>query len=282
MKSYNTQDFSFISDNSKDNRKHSSTSIKVDATNNKVEDKNEVISLLDKFKKIDGRDFFDIEDLNYVLPSDKLEAERANLSYILRKHLWRSNYSSPITEMLEKGGAKILDIGCGSGDWIIDMAIEYPSSTFIGIDVDSSFFPPIDKCPPNVCFLTCNVTYGIPFPKETFDFVFMSMMFAAFTEPQWSDLFEDIVRVLKYDGWVESLEPTYIQNMGKVTKWIDDAFVKASMKERGVNVHICDMISKFFELNVELTNIQCIRLECPMGDWCGCFGKYFFIFIVIE
>ncbi|RIB29924.1 hypothetical protein C2G38_847920 [Gigaspora rosea] len=46
------------------------------------------------------------------------------------------------------------------------------------------------------------------------------------------------------------------------------------MKERGVNVHICDMIPKFFELNVELTNIQCIKLECPMGEWCGCFGKY--------
>ncbi|KAF0381977.1 S-adenosyl-L-methionine-dependent methyltransferase [Gigaspora margarita] len=276
MKSDNTKDPSFTSDNSKENRTTPSTPINIDVTDNTAENMNQVISpILDKFKTINGRDFFDIEDLNYILPSDKLEAERANLSHILRKHLWRGNFRAPIAEMLEKGGAKILDIGCGQGRWIIDMAIEYPSSTFIGIDVDSSFFPPIDKCPPNVCFLTCNVTYGIPFPKETFDFVYMDMMFTAFNEPQWSNLIKDIVRVLKFDGWIESSEPTFrFQNMGKTTKWIHDTAVKASMKERGVNVHISTMMPKFFESNDELTNIQCVKIEYPIGDWYGYFGKY--------
>ncbi|CAG8516526.1 4314_t:CDS:2 [Dentiscutata erythropus] len=268
MKSDNNKDPSFASGNSKKNRKPSLISINIDIADT-AEDLNEVVSpLLDKFKTINGRDFFDIEDLNYILPSDKLEAERAALVHILNKHLWRSNFRSPIAERLEKGSAKILEIGCGPGCWIIDMALEYPSSTFIGIDVDSSFFPPADKCPPNVCFLTYNVTYGIPFPTETFDFVYMGMMWSAFTEPQWSDLIKDIVRVLKYDGWVESLEPTSrLQNMGKTTKWIEDT-------EKGVNVRICAMMPKFFESNYELTSIQRVKVEYPIGDWFGCFGKY--------
>ncbi|CAG8794785.1 8834_t:CDS:1, partial [Gigaspora margarita] len=112
MKSDNTKDPSFTSDNSKENRTTPLTPINIDVTDNTAENMNQVISpILDKFKTINGRDYFDIEDLNYILPSDKLEAERANLSHILRKHLWRGNFRAPIAEMLEKGGAKILDIG---------------------------------------------------------------------------------------------------------------------------------------------------------------------------
>ncbi|CAG8559140.1 14807_t:CDS:2 [Racocetra fulgida] len=154
------------------------------------------------------------------------------------------------------------------------MALEYPSSTFIGIDVNSSFFPPSDKYPPNVCFLTSNVTYGIPFPKETFDFVYLSMMYSAFTEQQWSELTKDIVRVLKYDGWVESLETTALcLNRGKVTKWIEEAACIACMKEKGINCRITDLLPKIFESN-GLTNIKCIKIEYPVGEWFGCFGKY--------
>ncbi|CAG8728706.1 6174_t:CDS:2 [Cetraspora pellucida] len=148
------------------------------------------------------------------------------------------------------------------------MALEYPSSTFIGIDVNSSFFPSNDKCPPNVCFLTSNVTYGIPFPMETFDFVYLGMMFSAFTELQWSELINDVVRVLKYDGWVESLEATaQFINHGKVTKCIEDA-------EKGVNVRISALLPKMFESNEMLANMQCIKVEYPVGEWYGCFGKY--------
>ncbi|CAG8714611.1 5690_t:CDS:2, partial [Racocetra fulgida] len=148
------------------------------------------------------------------------------------------------------------------------MATEFPSSTFIGIDVDSSFFPPSDKCPPNVCFLTCNVTFGIPFPMETFDFVYLGMMWSAFTESQWSELIKDIVRVLKYDGWIESLEATaHFQNCGKVTKWIEEA-------EKDVNIRIGALLTKMFESNEELKNIQYVKVEYPIGEWFGCFGKY--------
>ncbi|CAG8647117.1 3707_t:CDS:2 [Cetraspora pellucida] len=228
-----------------------------------------------KHKSLHGRNYFDIEDLNYALPSDKLEADRGSLSHILSKHIWKGNFRSPIAQKLNNGGAKVLDIGCGSGNWIIDMALEYPSSTFIGIDVNSSFFPSNDKCPPNVCFLTSNVTYGIPFPMETFDFVYLGMMFSAFTELQWSELINDVVRVLKYDGWVESLETTArLLNRGKVTKYIDEAVRIACMKEKGVNLRISTSLPKMFESNETLTNIQCVKVEYPVGEWFGCFGKY--------
>ncbi|CAG8826220.1 27801_t:CDS:2, partial [Racocetra persica] len=166
----------------------------------------EVISpLLSKFKTINGRDFFDIEDLNYILPSDKLEAERTKLAHVLNKHVWKCNFRSPIEEKLKNGG----------------------------------------------------------------------MMWSAFTESQWSELIKDIVRVLKYDGWIESLEATaQLHNCGKITKWIEEASCKACMKEKGVNIRIGALLTKMFESNEELKNIQCVKVEYPIGEWFGYFGKY--------
>ncbi|CAG8780948.1 10709_t:CDS:2, partial [Racocetra persica] len=122
----------------------------------------------------------------------------------------------------------------------------YPSSTFIGIDINYFYFPLNDKCPPNVGFLTSN--------------------------SQWFELIKDIVRVLKYDDWIKSLEATaQFINYGKVTKWIDEAVYKACMKKKGVNVRISALIPKMFESNEELTNIQCVKIKYPIGEWFGCF-----------
>ncbi|CAG8812722.1 6483_t:CDS:2, partial [Cetraspora pellucida] len=110
---------------------------------------------------------------------------------------------------------------------------------------------------------------------ETFDFVHLSMMFSAFTELQWSELINDVVRVLKYDGWIESSEaiPQFI-NCGKVTKYIEEAVHIACMKEKGVNLSISALLPKMLESNEMLTNIQCVKVEYPIGEWFGCFGKY--------
>ncbi|CAG8728711.1 6175_t:CDS:1 [Cetraspora pellucida] len=67
--------------------------------------------ILSKHKSLHGRNYFDIEDLNYALPSDKLEADRGSLSHILNKHVWKGNFRSPIAQKLKNGGAKVLDIG---------------------------------------------------------------------------------------------------------------------------------------------------------------------------
>jgi len=40
---------------------------------------------------------------------------------------------SDLKRLLEEGG-KVLDIGCGSGEWIFEMAKKFPNSNFIGIE----------------------------------------------------------------------------------------------------------------------------------------------------
>ncbi|RIB29981.1 hypothetical protein C2G38_2136589 [Gigaspora rosea] len=101
--------------------------------------------LLDSHKIYNGRRYMNDEDINCIFPSDKMELGRSTMSHLLNKHQWKGNFRSPIKEKLNMGSATILDVGCGSGLWVIDMGLEYPSSSIIGIDIDSSNFPSISN-----------------------------------------------------------------------------------------------------------------------------------------
>jgi hypothetical protein len=80
----------------------------------------------------------DLKSLNkYNFPSfNDDEFESFNVEHYLFRFQWQSNFSSPIEQNLLSGGVKVLDVGCGTGTWILDMAREYhPSNIYIGIDI---------------------------------------------------------------------------------------------------------------------------------------------------
>ncbi|CAG8677672.1 3291_t:CDS:2 [Gigaspora margarita] len=239
-------------------------------------DINEVASLiLDTYKTYNGRQFLNEDDLNFLLPSDKLEIERSTLSHVLLRHRWNGNFCSPIKERLNTSGTTMLDVGCGPGLWAIDMGLNHPSSSIIAIDIDPSKFPPNDQCPPNVCFLTCNAVHGIPFPPNTFDFVNISLMWSAFSEAQWILLIKDLIRVLKYDGWIEFTEPDpALRNGGKNLTWLLESFANACRDVGGVNIRIYEKIPTYIRAMDELEDLNCMSVNYPVGEWYGCFGKY--------
>ncbi|KAJ1567991.1 hypothetical protein HK096_007894, partial [Nowakowskiella sp. JEL0078] len=47
-------------------------------------------------------------------------------------HIFGSLYHAPITDILTQKKLRILDVGCGTGSWIRDMAIKYPEADFYG------------------------------------------------------------------------------------------------------------------------------------------------------
>ncbi|CAG8703901.1 4135_t:CDS:2, partial [Scutellospora calospora] len=113
---------------------------------------------------------------NFIKPSkhyslDNLEKDDfnvLNMGHYMCRYQWQGNFSSPINDKLFDG-IRVLDIGCGTGSWILDMASQYPSSTFLGLD-KLDLFPPSDQRFPNTGFIQANVLDGIPFPDNTFDF----------------------------------------------------------------------------------------------------------------
>lgn len=80
----------------------------------------------------------------------------------------------------------VLDSGCGPATWTFDMADAYPNSKFHGIDA-SLVFPQNIK-PANVEFTICNIAKEIPFPDNTFDYIYQRLLVLGLTTEDWDNV----------------------------------------------------------------------------------------------
>ncbi|CAB4392165.1 S-adenosyl-L-methionine-dependent methyltransferase [Rhizophagus irregularis] len=227
--------------------------------------------ILDNFRYVSGRRFHNSDTSKYSLPNDKTELDRLELSHGLLKHAFDGNYSSPMHDQL-KDGITVLDIGCGTGKWTIENAVEYPQSTFVGIDM-SPIFPTEDR-PQNAGFIECNVLYGLPFPSNTFDFIHQRLLHAAFTEEQWMKVIKEIMRVLKPSGYVEFLELDGLNfnNSGPRTKEIMNK-VKQFYMAKNICLNVPAKLKGFMDSTGRLGKVSIENRILPVGSWGDTFGE---------
>ncbi|RUS21592.1 LOW QUALITY PROTEIN: S-adenosyl-L-methionine-dependent methyltransferase [Endogone sp. FLAS-F59071] len=136
----------------------------------------------------------------YIFPHNDREISRLDSMHYAIRYLLHGNFNAPIDAELEKG-IRVIDVGCGTGRWTIDMALDYPNSTFIGIDYVDIF--PKKDIPPNCTFIRCNVLNGLPFEDDSFDFVFQRLMMLVYTPDDWRRVIRELARITKPGGVVE-------------------------------------------------------------------------------
>ncbi|KAG0980224.1 hypothetical protein G6F63_011445 [Rhizopus arrhizus] len=107
-------------------------------------------------------------------------------------------------------GITVLDVGCGSGSWIMDMITDYPNCTYHGCDIidTTNKILKIDQ----FTFSKGNVAQNLPYADNTFDFVHMRLLVAALREEEWSMAIGELVRVTKSGGMIQLTETEPVLN----------------------------------------------------------------------
>ncbi|KAJ3292474.1 hypothetical protein HK104_005282 [Borealophlyctis nickersoniae] len=149
-------------------------------------------------------------ELIYSLPNDDEEIDRLHLQHYMQRWAFGGNFRAPVTAILSQAGCKVLDLGCGSGIWAMEIATDFPITIVTGVDI-----APIQAStikPANLDFITHNILRPFPFADASYDYVHMRSLFLAIPDRQWPSVVAEIVRVLKPGGYVELVEPEMNEN----------------------------------------------------------------------
>ncbi|KAL9075427.1 MAG: hypothetical protein Q9157_004006 [Trypethelium eluteriae] len=202
-----------------------------------------------------GRTYHRYKEGSYVYPNDESEKERLDLQYELLKILFDyKDFFAPLSDP-----QRILDVGTGTGGWVIDVT---------GIDL-SPIQP--DWVPDNVHFViddACEEDWMVE--PSSYDLIHTRMMLGSFED------FRDIIaRGFKYTkpgGWMESqdLMPTVCCDDGtmapdhplsKWTKLNDEAQMRMQRP-----VRIGNKLKRWFQ-QAGFVDVQEKVFKLPINPW---------------
>jgi len=219
-----------------------------------------------------GRKFIIVgksSEMKYPLPANAEEKKMwlEDPHYLIR-HMWQSNFSSPVEEILKKGGVTILDIGCGSGTWSLEMAKNYPKSFFIGVDIAPIFPTHNEK---NLKFTLGNILEGLPFEDNTFDLVFARLVGDSFSPKEWEEtVLRELLRLTKSGSWLEIMQtdPEF-SRCGRNLEKMNQALLAINM-----NSSICEKFEDWLFTNNQVSSINHEIALSPIGTWAGKTGEF--------
>lgn len=218
-----------------------------------------------KHKLVKQGDRSYIEDAPYLLPKDEQEIDRLDLQHYLLRYMLQRNYLAPI-----HNPGRILDIGCGTGRWAIEMAESLPKTEVVGLDIVEPKVA-IEGRPKNVLFMQRDVLKGIPFSSALFDYTHMRFLIAALPQNKYQDVVNAMVRVVRPGGWVEIAEPGLMINAdtGLETLW---NWLIVLGQRRGIDMAASEHLPRFLE-NAGLTNVALRAVTIPYGMHGGQAGE---------
>ena len=114
----------------------------------------------------EGRRFHGHKKGSYLLPNDAEECDRLNMHHeVYKHHLKGALYLAPLGSDIKR----VLDFGCGTGIWDIELANQNPEFKVVGIDLSPMWHGTL----PANCDLSvqdAEADWGFK-PEEVFDFI---------------------------------------------------------------------------------------------------------------
>ena len=114
------------------------------------------------------------------------------------EHPGQGDYSAPL-----RAPTAILDVACGTGRWVFEMARRFPHATVCGFDLQPPSFMQHTDLPPNCFLLQGDALQRYPYDDRSFDFTMVRANSAFTPRARWQDRVSEITRVTREGGWIE-------------------------------------------------------------------------------
>ncbi|KKY18806.1 putative methyltransferase domain-containing protein [Phaeomoniella chlamydospora] len=217
-----------------------------------------------------GRGYQNFRPDLYYLPNDLPEQSRLDTQHALFVLTFHGNlYLSPLPAPSTNPTLRILDLGCGTGNWAIDMADLFPHSHVIGMDLT-----PIQPrwIPPNCEFIVDDFEDEWIYHSR-FDYIHARMLVVAMKFP--FRLFQRAFENLNPGGWFEIQDLCFPfellehpisepppQNPSAIQSWCHHMLLGAS--RFGIDLNSPTKFTQYLQ-SIGYTNIQSEKYMWPLG-----------------
>lgn len=150
----------------------------------------------------------------------------------------------------------ILDVACGPGRWVLDVAITYPEIQVTGVDlsqlmVDYALAQAEEKGLQNAHFRVMDVLKPLDFPDNSFDFINTRLLFGFMPPAAWPKLMQECMRITRPGGMIRLNECEFGISNGSASEELSSMFARAlhvsgqSFSPDGRHVGITPMLGRF-------------------------------------
>jgi SAM-dependent methyltransferase len=201
----------------------------------------------------------------YLLPRHAAEIDRLDIQHYAFRATLRANFLARVNEP-----ARVLDVGCGSGQWGFDLCQQFPRALVVGFDL----VPGKPEPPKRYRFVKGNLLHGLPFAPDRFDLVHQRYLWAGVPLASWPAVVADLVRVTRPGGWVELTEgPCATERPGPATEHLyrltREMAASLGLDAGGV---VFGSLERFLE-EAGLESVERRDDALPIGPWGGEIGS---------
>jgi SAM-dependent methyltransferase len=203
------------------------------------------------------------------MPQDQREMERLDFQHHLLRQVVGRNYLAPVVQP-----QSILDVGCGTGRWALELAREFRAAAVIGLDL----LPPppygpyglYGDAPENCFFRYGNVLEALPFPDATFEFVHQRCFADAIPHAAWPHVAQELVRITQPGGLIELVEfgmpPTVGPALRTLNQWMSELAA-----QRGLDLLLGSRVGVFLS-DAGAEGVVAREFPIPLGRHGGRIG----------
>ncbi len=198
-------------------------------------------------------------------PSTYFVQDRANederTRVMLQDQLYTASMGGVLPEQPDPTAfRRVLDVGCGTGGWLIDVARSYPTmTTLVGVDISNKMVEyaraqvEAEGVSDRVKFQLRDVLTGLEFPDASFDLINQRLGASYLRTWDWSRIVMEYRRVVQAGGVIRISEVDLTESNGEAFNRLARVFLQAlygaghyfTLDNRGLTGEIAPLLEKY-------------------------------------